>query len=261
MEIVANNITFRKRSLAQALRERQAVPLQELAQKCVAAGPDVLALDIGTGGRDGPALMEFAVAAVQEVAPVRLCLSTRDPAAMEAGLRACRQPPILNYVSLRQEELDALLPLAARYEADVILLLTDTIMPTGAREALHLAAVLVGAANEMGIPNERLIIDPGVVHATSDRGQRQAALILELLPALRTFDPPPRTTCWIHNISAGAPRRLRPALNSVFLAMLAALGLSSAFVDVLEKETMRTLRLIRVLQNQLLYADWEAELR
>lgn len=129
-----------------------------------------------------------------------------------------------------------------------------------AKAILTAAAVLVGAANEAGIPNDRLLVDPGVIHVTSDLGQRRAQVLLELLPALaEVFDPLLRTTCWIHNVSAGAPRRLRPVINSIFLAMLAGLGLSAAFVDVLNRDTMCTVRLIRIFKNQLIYADGEVE--
>ncbi len=44
------------------------------------------------------------------------------------------------------------------------------------------------------------------------------------------------------------------------LAMLAAVGLSSAFVDALHRETMRTVRLIRILRDDAIYSDRDIEL-
>jgi cobalamin-dependent methionine synthase I len=91
-------------------------------------------------------------------------------------------------------------------------------------------------------------------------GQSYTKNLLELLPALsEAFDPPVRTTCWINNVSAGAPRRLRPVINNTFLAMLAGVGLSSAFVDVLDRETMRTIRLIKIIKDQAIYSDHDVE--
>jgi 5-methyltetrahydrofolate corrinoid/iron sulfur protein methyltransferase len=158
------------------------------------------------------------------------------------------------------QRLEQVLPLAARYGAEVILLTADPAPPGDVEDTLKSAAVLVGAANESGISNDRIVIDPGVLHVTSAMGQRHAKTLIELLPALAdAFEPPVRTTCWINNVSAGAPRRLRPAVNNTFLAMLAGLGLSSAFVDVFAKETMRTIRLIRILNNEALYSDRDAD--
>jgi cobalamin-dependent methionine synthase I len=100
-----------------------------------------------------------------------------------------------------------------------------------------------------------------VLHVTSDVGQRHTKTLLELLPALsEIFDPPIRTTCWINNVSAGAPRRLRPTINNTFLAMLAGVGLSSAFVDALNRETMRAVRLIRIFRDDAIYSDHDVEL-
>ncbi|MDO8568886.1 MAG: hypothetical protein Q7R57_09270 [Dehalococcoidales bacterium] len=52
--------------------------------------------------------------------------------------------------------------------AEVVLLTSDPAAPTDAREMLEKAAVLVGAANEVGIPNENLFLDPGLIHITHD---------------------------------------------------------------------------------------------
>jgi cobalamin-dependent methionine synthase I len=275
MLAIANNITTRNRKIAEALRPRPAESISQragdrikeeraeflhhLARQCVAAGADIL--DINLQQRyDKPEVMEFVIGRVQEVVSCQLCLSSNSADTLEAGLRACQRPPIVNYISLDGKKLEQVLPLAARYGAEVILLTADPAPPGDVEDTLKSAAVLVGAANESGISNDRIIIDPGVLHVTHETGQRHAKTLLELLPALtEVFEPPVRTTCWINNVSAGAPRRLRPAINNTFLTMLAGLGLSSAFVDVFAKETMRTIRLLRILRNEVIYSDREIE--
>jgi len=42
--------------------------------------------------------------------------------------------------------------------------------------------------------------------------------------------------------------------------MLAGVGLSSAFVDALNKGNMRTVRLIRILRDDAIYSDRDIEL-
>jgi cobalamin-dependent methionine synthase I len=204
--------------------------------------------------------VEFAVKIIQEVVDCQLCLSSNRPDTLERGLQACQRPPIVNYVSLDKKRLEETLPLAAQYGAEVVLYLADPIAPASVEDTMKLAAILAGAANEAGISNDRIIIDPGVLHVTSEPGQRRIKTLTELLPALtETFEPPVRTTCWVKNVSAGAAKRWRPAINNTFLAMFAGLGLSSAFVDVLNKETMRTIRLIKVFRNQRIYSDGDIE--
>lgn len=80
-------------------------------------------------------------------------------------------------------------------------------------------------------------------------------------PLSPVFEPPVRTTWWIDNVSAGVARRLRPLIDSAFLAMLTRVGLSSAFVDVLEPQMARMMRLMRVFRNGLIYSDGEIDRR
>ena len=276
MLAIANNITTRNRKVSEALKLRPAESisqkaadrvkkeridfLQELASDCIEAGADIL--DINLQQRyDDPEIMKLAVDTIQGTVDCQLCLSSNKADTLEAGLRACKRPPIVNYVSLDKEKLEEILPLIARYKAEVILSVIGSMALNSTEDILKSAAVLVGAANESGISNKRIIIDPGVLHVTSDVGQRHTKTLLELLPALsEVFDPPIRTTCWINNVSAGAPRRLRPAINNTFLAMLAGVGLSSAFVDALNRGTMRTVRLIRILRDDAIYSDRDIEL-
>ncbi len=276
MLAIANNISTRNRRVSEALRLHPAESisqkvadrikkeridfLQELASDCVGAGADIL--DINLQQRhDEPEIIKFAVETIQGAVDCQLCLSSNRADTLEAGLRACKRPPIVNYISLDEEKLKEILPLVARYKAEVILSVTGPTALNSTEDILKSAAVLVGAANESGISNKRIIIDPGVLHVTSDAGQRHTKTLLELLPALsEIFDPPIRTTSWINNVSAGAPRRLRPAINNTFLAVLAGAGLYSAFVDALNKETMRTVRLIRILRDDAIYSDRDAEI-
>jgi hypothetical protein len=84
---------------------------------------------------------------------------------------------------------------------------------------------------------------------------------MEFLRALpEAFEPPLRSTCWLGNISAGVPKRLRPVIETALLAVLAGLGLSSVFLDVLRRENMRMVRLIKVLNNEVIYSDRDVEL-
>jgi 5-methyltetrahydrofolate corrinoid/iron sulfur protein methyltransferase len=200
--------------------------------------------------------MEFAVKAIQQVTQKQLCLSIHNASTLEAGLKSCQLPPIVNYVTMDMNVLKEILPLAVKYKTELVLLISDPSRPADAREMLEKAAVLVGAANGEGIPHERILLDPGVFHVTAEQGQKHLVDVMELLLALpETFDPPVRSTCWLSNSSAGAPRGLRSLIETTLLARLSGAGLSSAFLDVLRKDNTRTLRLLKVFNNEEIYAD------
>lgn len=265
MFIIAENINIMSRRLGPAMKERVKEPIQEAARALAAAGADALDINLGFARKEGEELMRFLVGAVAEVAPLQLCLDTTNAAAMEAGIVACAElglpTPIVNSFSMQPDKLENILPLAARYGCEVIGLCMGEGVPANADERLALAYELVSAANAMGIANERIHIDPIILPLTLDVGQEQALAVQDTLRSLpELFDPPVKTTCGLSNVSNGAPAELRSSLNCVFAAMLAALGISSAIVDVLDPHMMRTLRLTRAFRNQILFSLSDAEL-
>jgi cobalamin-dependent methionine synthase I len=270
MLVIANNITTRNTKIGhefEQLKTRGATSeflkttiLREIAEQCVAAGADMLEIDIQQH-HDRPEVMESAVKAVQQVTDCRLCLSTNNVEAVEAGLRTCKRPPLVNFVSIDVSRLKEMLPLIARHGAEVVLLVTDPAQPSDALEMVKRTAILAGSANEVGITNDHIIIDPGLFHIGSDMGQRHLVQVMEYLQALPdAVEPSVRSTCWLSNISAGASEGLRPILDTTLLAMLSGLGLSSVFLDVLHRENMRMVRLLRAFKNETVYADSDIEL-
>lgn len=258
MLLIANNINTRNARVARMFRQRDE-SLQDLAQECVSSGADMLEINLQQR-YDKPEVMEFAVKSAQQVTDRQLCLSAYNPDSFEAGLKLCRRPPLVNYVTFDTVKLQRILPMIASHGAQVLLLLTDPSAPDSS-EMLKKAAILVGAANEAGIPNDDIVIDPGLIHVTTDQGQRHFTRVVELLRAVADlFSPPVKTTCWLNNSSAGAPERFRPVIEGAVLTLLSGLGLSCVFLDVLKRANMRAVRLIKILNNELVYSDSELEL-
>ncbi len=270
MFLIANNINTRDTKIENLFRQTNAAAwnigskpansLKELTKQCVVAGAN--ALEINTQQHyDRPEAMEFAVNVVQQVTDLQLCLSTNNAESLEAGLRACKRPPLANYLSMDEARLKEMLPAIAKYSADVILLVSDPAAPADAREMLQKTAILIGTAGEAGIPSDRIFVDPGLIHVTSAMGQRHLVEVMEFLRALPdATEPPLKSICWLANCSAGAPQRLRPVIETALLPMLAGAGLSSVFLNVLRRENMRTERLIKVFKNEAVYSDSESEL-
>lgn len=270
MLIIANNLTTRNSNVGKMFRQSQATgwnpgqtpatTLKELTRQCAAAGADLLEINIQQH-YDRPEAMAFAVNVAQQAADLQLCLSTNNAEALEAGLRACKRSPLVNYLSIDEARLRDMLPLIAKHGAGAVLLVSDPAAPADAREMLQKTAILVGAANEVGIPHDRIFVDPGLIHITSTMGQRHLVEVIEFLRALpEATEPLVKSTCWLANGSAGAPRRLRPAIETALLTMLAGAGLSSVFLDVLRRENRQAVRLIRVFKNEVIYSDSEVEL-
>ena len=269
MYIIASNISTRNSKVNAIFRQAKAgnwfdsgeanANLQQMAEQCDVFGAEILEIDIQQYN-DSPEAMEFAISMIQQVTDLRLCLSSNNPRAIEIGLGICKRPPLVNYVSMEGAKVNNTLALAAERSAGVVLLVSDPTSPSDATGMLQNASILVDAANELGIPNSDIFLDPGLIHVTSDAGQRHLLEIMKFLQALPdAFEQEVQSTCWLSNSSAGAPTQLRRAIEITLLPMLAGCGLSSVFIDVLDEDNRRTVRLVDVFTNHTVYSDSEIE--
>ena len=241
MNLIAESINIMSKTLGPALRERNPKPIQEMAKAEAEAGADYLDLNIGPARKAGDEMMEWVVKTVQEVTDLPLSLDTTNPVAMEAGLKACKSKALINSISLQPARLEAELPMARKYNADMIGLLWGTEgMPRDANERCMLAVDLVYKANEMGIPNENIWIDPIASPVSVEINQVKSCV--EFMTMLGEIAPGCKSTVGLSNISNGTPAELRPMLNRTYMIMLMRYGLYSAIVDIFDTELVKIAR-------------------
>jgi len=235
MILIGENLNIMSKTLGPALRERNPGPVIEMAKAEDASEVDYIDLNIGPARKSGDEFMTWVVQTVQSVTQKPLSLDTTNPVAMEAGLKVCRNRALINSISLQPERLEAELPLVNKYNADMIGLLWGVEgMPRDANERCMLAVDLVYKANEQGIPNEKIWIDPIITPVSGEINQLKASY--EFLSMLPDIAPGCKTVVGLSNVSNGTPSHLRPYLNRTLLIMLMKLGLYAAIVDAFDKE-------------------------
>ena len=241
MILIGENINIMSQTIGPALKERNSKPIQELARAEAEAGIDYLDLNIGPARQAGDELMEWVVNATQEVTDKALSLDTTNLVAMEAGLKTAKSKPIINSISLQVDRLEPGLQLAKKYNADMIALLWGAEgMPRDANERAVLAVDFVYKANEIGIPNENIWIDPIASPVSVEINQVKACV--EFMAMLGEIAPGCKSTVGLSNISNGAPTHLRPWLNRTYMIMLMRYGLYSAIVDAFDAELTKIAR-------------------
>ena len=142
----------------------------------VEAGAGMLDLNIGPQKKLGHEVMPWIVEAVQDVVDVPLSLDTTNLAAMEAGLKVCKQQAMLNSASADPERLDASCSSAARYGARVIALTmgVDGIPTTADGRAGIAMEALLPAAEAAGMPAAGRLPRPAGAHRDLQPGRRPA---------------------------------------------------------------------------------------
>ncbi len=201
----------------------------------VEAGAAVLDVNAGIPMVDEPALLAEIVALVQSITDVPLCIDSSVVEALARGLETYEGKPLVNSVTGEDARLEAVLPLVSKHEAAVIGLTMDEegIPDTPARR-LEVARKILNRAGDHGIPAADVLIDPLVlpVGATPMAGR----IALETLRLVRA-ELGVNTVCGASNISFGLPDR--PAVNSAFLSMSVAAGITAVIANPLD-EASRT---------------------
>jgi len=248
MLIIAERINATRRRIAQALRDRDARLIAREARRQAEAGADYIDVNAATDPASELDGLLWAVGVVREATDLPICLDSSNPDVLRAGLDAAGSGPVmLNSVTGEREKLARVLPLAADSGALLVALAMDEKgLPQTAQARLEIAARIADAADEAGIPRQRLYVDPCIQPLCTSPEQAQ-----EVLSAVRRIMdelPGVHTTCGLSNISFGLPDR--NLINRTYLACLIASGLDSAILDPTAEGVMHTVRAAEALAGR-----------
>ncbi len=231
------NPTGRK-ILAQEMKagDYSRVEADALAQ--VAAGAHMLDVNAGIPLADEPAILAKAIQLVQSVTDVPISIDSSIIEALEAGLAVYQGKPLVNSVTGEDEVLERVLPLVAKYGAAVVAISNDeTGISEDPNERFKVAKKIVERAADFGIHYSDIIVDPLVmpIGAINTAGIQVMHIVRRLREELKV-----NTTCGASNVSFGLPNR--NGINSSFLNMAIAAGMTSAITSPLHPEVMQAVR-------------------
>lgn len=238
IRIIGEKINGTRRSVADAVRERDAEAIAALARVQAEAGCDWLDVNAGTDPEREPDDLAWLIAIVQKSVDTPLCVDSANPAALAAALPLAAEPPLVNSITAEPERLDAVLPLVAEHAAGVIALAMDGGgLPSGVEERLAILRRLVAATRAAGVPDERVYLDPLVIAVATDTDS--AVVTFEALRRLRAEFPEAHLVSAASNVSFGLPaRRL---VNRTYLTLAVEAGIDVAILDPLDRELRATL--------------------
>jgi 5-methyltetrahydrofolate corrinoid/iron sulfur protein methyltransferase len=235
MQIIGENLNVINKRIGEALKQRDPGPIQEMAEAEAKAQVDLIDINLGPARKAGAELMEWVVKTVQEVTDIPLSLDTTNIEAMEAGLQACKGKALINSISARPERIEALMPLAKKYNAWYIALMLGVEgIPRDSGERGMLAAEVMAKTAEYGLAEEDMWIDPIVLPINTQQIQVQGCT--EFVMMMNDIAPTAKSTCGLSNISNGAPGHLRGILNRTYMIMLKRYGMYSCIADAFDKE-------------------------
>jgi 5-methyltetrahydrofolate corrinoid/iron sulfur protein methyltransferase len=239
MIIVADNLQVLNPAVAAALERLDPGPIQELARRCEGAGAQLLDLNPGYLSPRREDRLAFMVEAVQEATALSLMLDSPLARVLARGLKACRDKPILNALTLEEKKLEEILPLAAANQTPLVLLLLDerSFPPPDLEGKIALALNLRERALAGGLSDDRLIFDPVLPNLSWPEVFRQTGAVIQtvrLLSSGAVFPEPARTMAGLSNLRSGLRRSYPFQVEAACLSLLAGAGLTYALADVLQ---------------------------
>ena len=255
---IGERISVTAPSINKAFAERDPEPIVNRCRQQLEAGATFIDVNIGPAENDGPEIMKWAVELLQgEFDNVPLALDTANKAAIEAGISVynrAKGKPIVNSAdaSGRIEYVD----LAAANDAIVIALCNGEGIAGNNDERMEYLQILLERGLEHGMDDQDLWFDPlfVVVKGMQDKQMQ----ILEFIKMIS--DMGLNSTGGLSNNSNGAPKTLRPIMDSALVAMCMMQGLTSAIVNPNDLRLMETIKTCDVIKGNTLYADSYLEL-
>jgi len=250
--VVGERINGQFLQVAKAIDTKDAKYIQDLAHEQVNAGAHILDINTGPGRSDAAEAMTWLVKTVQDVIDVRMSIDTPSLKVQQAGLAAATKEPMINSTTAEQKRMEKFFPLAKEHNAEIVCLtINEQGIPNSVEGRAEIAVLLLGNAMDIGIPQEKIYLDPVVLPISA--AQNQCPALCEAITSFRGLStPPPKTIVGLSNVSSGAEER--SLLNRTYLAMLLGRGLDAAIVDPNDQELMKVVKAAEVLLNQKLYA-------
>ena len=244
--------------IRKAMDERDPAPILKRAAEQIAAGATYLDVNIGPAEKDGPERMMWAVKLLQEnFDNVPLALDTANKKAIEAGIKVYNRTngkPIVNSADAGSRI--SYIDLAAANDAICVALCSADGIAKDNEERMKHCHNMLERGMSLGMDATDLWFDPLflVVKGMQDKQ-------MDVLNAIKMFaDEGLKSTGGLSNNSNGAPKTLRPIMDSALVAMAMMQGLTSAIVNPCDLRLMETIKSCDIFKNHVLYSDSYLEL-
>jgi len=244
LTIIGERINSTRKSIARAIEGGDAALIQNDARLQHEAGATFIDVNAGVFMEKEVEYLPWLVRTVQAAVDAPLSLDTPNPKALKAALKVHRGTALINSITLEEQRIEEMLPLAREYSAKVIALAVDSVgMPTVAEKKCEVALRFVETLRASGIKDEDIYLDPIVQPVCTD-----SRAGLETLAAMRRLHgllPDVHILCGLRNISFHLPQRR--LLDVTFLVMAMAAGADTVILDPCDTVVMASVTATKLL--------------
>ena len=202
MKIIGEKINGTRKRVAQAIAERDAPFIQDLACKQAEAGSTWLDVNAGTHPDKEPDDLIWLIETIQSVVDIPLSLDSANPKALRIAIQAVNKTPMINSISGEPDRLTGILPIVAEHGCPVIALaMDDKKIPETGEKRFEVIAKIIRETRALGIPDSNLYFDP--LAMTISTNTQSAMIAFETMRCVREQYPDDGAHC---DPGPGAPR-------------------------------------------------------
>ncbi len=216
-----------KKKLQEELKNGINSEVRSLAEEQVRKGALILDVNVGMPGIDEAGKQRELALYLSGTVRAPLCFDTSSPKALEAALRVYPGRALVNSITMEEDRIAKMLPIAAKYGAMIIALPLDGKgVPEKAEQRCAIIDRIFKEALKYGYTKNDIVAD-GLVMTVSSNQDAALQTLNVIRWCSEEFGCP--TVIGLSNVSFGLPER--QWINSAFLAMAAACGLTSAIAN------------------------------
>ncbi len=239
MIVIGERINASNKSVGNAITNRDSAFIASLAKAEADAGADYIDVNTGTGKYEYEQeidAMKWLVATVQAATEKPLAIDSDHPEVIEAGLEEYNgDNVIINSVTAESDRLEAVGPLAVKYNALLVALAMGSEgVQSSIGKRLEACETILNGLTKIGMDTSKILFDPLVIPVSVD--SNQGMVTLKTIEEISARYPGTRTVVGLSNISFGLPNR--SLVNRSFLLMAAYAGLDAAILDPLDSRIM-----------------------
>ena len=236
MLIIGEKLNGAIKSVAEAIKNRDAAFIRDLAKRQLDQRADYL--DICSGKPDGDAeILKWMIELIQTDHPdVRFSLDSPNPDTILECIPLCKNPGIINSVSLEGSKIEKIFPAVKDNKGwkIIALLLDETGMPETVEKRIESFHGIMEKVKEYGIEENRMYFDPLVFTVGTSPDS-----FLNFIGASKKIKEEysnAHIVSGLSNISYGLP--YRKAINHAFLIGAMMSGMDSAIMDPLNRDML-----------------------
>jgi cobalamin-dependent methionine synthase I len=248
MIIVGELINSTRKKIKEAMQNKDASYIRELAVKQDEGGADFIDVNAGAFVSEEMENLEWAINEVQSVTKKPLAIDSPRGEAMEMGLKMHKNgKPMFNSITMESDRWKQLFSLAVETDALVLgLCIDDDGIPEKADDRIKIADKIITELTKAGKKTEDIAIDPLTTPLSVNT--TFGMTVIDTIKGVKKNFPDVKLITGLSNISYGLPARKQ--VNRAFMVSCMVNGLDGALIDPLDSVMMSIILATEAVLNK-----------